>query len=221
MSPQQGIWKPAVCTLPLSIMTTVGGPYSDVFDTTTGEISYAYRGSDPRHRDNAGLRRAMQERVPLVYFHAVEAGRYMPAYPAFVVSDHPAALRFGVQVDDVSALAVSVRTDGHRVAEEEPEARRAYITSTVRRRLHQVVFRERVLRAYRETCALCRLRHAELLDAAHITPDLDPEGEPIVQNGLALCKLHHAAFDRFFFAVRPDYRVEVKPSILARLTARC
>ncbi|HSL33898.1 MAG TPA: HNH endonuclease [Candidatus Limnocylindrales bacterium] len=44
---------------------------------------------------------------------------------------------------------------------------------------------------------------------------MHPAGEPIVSNGLALCKLHHAAFDRLFFAVRSDYRVEVRPSILA------
>lgn len=31
---------------------------------------------------------------------------------------------------------------------------------------------------------------------------------------MALCKLHHAAFDAYFFAVTPDYRVVVKPSIL-------
>ena len=41
------------------------------------------------------------------------------------------------------------------------------------------------------------------------------EGEPIVPNGLALCKLHHAAFDRQFLAVRPDYSVEVRQDILA------
>ena len=59
------------------------------------------------------------------------------------------------------------------------------------------------------------MRHRELLDAAHITPDREPEGEPVVSNGLALCKLHHAAFDGFFFAVRPDYVIEVRPSVLA------
>ena len=32
---------------------------------------------------------------------------------------------------------------------------------------------------------------------------------------MALCKLHHAAFDRFFFAIRPDYVIEVRPSVLA------
>ena len=78
-----------------------------------------------------------------------------------------------------------------------------------------MAFRERVIRAYRESCALCRLHHPSLLDAAHITPDSDPEGEPLVSNGLALCKLHHAAFDSFFFAVKPDYTIEVRPSILA------
>jgi putative restriction endonuclease len=56
-----------------------------------------------------------------------------------------------------------------------------------------------------------------LLDAAHITPDSDESGDPFVSNGLALCKLHHAAFDRFFFTVRPDYRIEVRPSILTEV----
>ncbi len=37
--------------------------------------------------------------------------------------------------------------------------------------MHQQEFRQRVLRAYRERCAICRLRHEELLDAAHILPD--------------------------------------------------
>ena len=68
---------------------------------------------------------------------------------------------------------------------------------------------------YAERCALCRLRHLELLDAAHITPDSDAEGEPVISNCVALCKLHHAAFDRFFFAIRPDYVIEVRPSVLA------
>jgi putative restriction endonuclease len=207
-----GIWKPAVCELPLSATTTFGGPYPDSFDRSSGRLRYAYRGSDPQHRDNVGLRRAMQERVPLVYFHAVEVGQYVAAYPVFVVGDDPSRLSFSLQVDDLHAT-VDARGALHATSED-VEPRRAYVTSSFRRRLHQVAFRERVIRAYRERCALCRLRHRELLDAAHITPDSDPEGDPAVTNGLALCKLHHAAFDRFFFTVRPDYLVEVRRSIL-------
>jgi putative restriction endonuclease len=52
------------------------------------------------------------------------------------------------------------------------------------------------------------------LDAAHIVADSEDEGDPVVSNGLALCKLHHAAFDSFFLAVRPDYTIEVRRSIL-------
>ena len=148
-----------------------------------------------------------------VYFHAVEAGSYVAAYPVFVVADNPAALRFSLQVDDVSA--VDQPGFDSSASAEDPEPRRAYVTATFRRRLHQVAFRERVLRAYAERCALCQLRHLELLDAAHITPDRDLEGEPVVSNGVALCKLHHAAFDRFFFTIRPDYTIVVRPSILA------
>ncbi len=207
-----GIWKPAVCELPISITTTVGGPYDDSFDRQAGTLVYAYRGTDPSHRDNRGLRRAMAERVPLVYFHAVEPGSYVAAYPVFVVQDQPDKLRFSLQVDDISAAELPFFAG--LAASEDAEPRRAYVTATFRRRLHQVAFRQRVIRAYAERCALCRLRHQELLDAAHITPDSDLEGEPVVSNGVALCKLHHAAFDRFFFAIRPDYVIEVRQSIL-------
>ena len=209
-----GIWKPAACELPISIATVTSGPYSDTFDVGRGVLRYAYRGTDPQHRDNRGLRRAMLERVPLVYFHAVDRGQYAAAYPVFVVGDDPTSLFFSMQVDDMTA-ALTDALSVHAIAEDDSEPRRAYVTATFRRRLHQVAFRERVIRAYRDRCALCRLHHQSLLDAAHITPDSDPEGEPVVSNGLALCKLHHAAFDRFFFAVRLDSTIEVRPSILA------
>ena len=53
------------------------------------------------------------------------------------------------------------------------------------------------------------------MDAAHIIPDGEPRGEPIVSNGLALCKLHHAAFDSFFLGITPDYNVEIRADVLA------
>ena len=210
-----GIWKPAQCELPISIMTSINGPYSDAFDNDTGRLSYAYRGTDPDHRDNVGLRRVMRERVPLVYFVAMEKGVYVPQYPVFIVDDDPKRLTFGVQVDDITA-ALAAAGDSVAISDA-VDGRRAYVTRTVRQRVHQVVFRERVIRAYQQRCALCLLRHEELLDAAHITPDSDADGIPVVTNGIALCKLHHAAFDRLFFAIRSDYEVEVRKSILSEV----
>lgn len=68
--------------------------------------------------------------------------------------------------------------------------------------------------AYREQCSICRLRHADLLDAAHITPDSDEGGEPVISNGLSLCKIHHAAYDRDYFGIQPNYHIVVRPAIM-------
>lgn len=70
------------------------------------------------------------------------------------------------------------------------------------------------MRAYRSTCSFCKLKHAELLDAAHIIPDSEELGVPEVTNGLALCKIHHAAFDRKILGVTPDYEIKVQQSVL-------
>ncbi|MBL8529802.1 MAG: HNH endonuclease [Burkholderiales bacterium] len=99
------------------------------------------------------------------------------------------------------------------LAQEGDMARRSYVTAAVRVRLHQRAFRERVLEAYQRQCAFCRLRHEELLDAAHIIPDTEPGGDPHVRNGLSLCTLHHAAFDRYFIGLRPDCTIEVREDL--------
>lgn len=207
----QGIFKPRILSgAPLSITTAPRGPYDD--SMASGLLRYAYRGTDPEHPDNRGLRTAMDLRLPLVYLYGLSPGQYAAAWPVFVVGDRRRELFFDVAVDD-EQMWRSVGPES-AIAEDRADIRREYITSLVRRRLHQQAFRARVLEAYRVQCALCRLRHRELLDAAHITGDTLPEGEPVVSNGLALCKLHHAAYDRHFLTVRPDYRIEVRESIL-------
>lgn len=214
MSPQ-GIFKPAILdTMPLSIRTAPADsnrprPYDDAVGEG-GVIHYKYRGTDPSHRDNVGLREAMQRQAPLIYFVGLRPGWYHAEYPVFVVGDDPAQLAFRVQVDDRRMIGAT----GAGVAEPTANARREYITVLAQRRVHQEEFRARVLAAYRECCAVCRLRHPELLEAAHILPDRHPQGDPVVPNGLALCKIHHAAFDRNILGVRPDLVIEIRRDIL-------
>ena len=152
----------------------------------------------------------MAERTPLIYFYRTDPGHYLATYPIYVIGDDRNALMFSVKVDEAWVLS-DPGVDPVQLPD--TPLRREYATRTVRQRLFQAEFRRRVVDAYRERCALCSLRHRELLDAAHITPDSDA-GEPTVSNGMSLCKLHHAAFDSFFFTVTPDYRVVVRPSIL-------
>ena len=210
----QGIFKPALMQAPLSITTSPKAPYDDAIGSDN-LLRYRYRGFDPGHRDNVGLRFTMHNRLPLVYFHGIVPGRYLAMWPVYVVGDAPEALAFSVAMDDAaqSILFPTPQEAGHGIA----EIRRAYVTSLTRSRLHQTAFREWVLRAYQDQCALCRLRHRELLDAAHIVPDAETEGEPVVRNGIALCRLHHAAFDRFFLAVRPDHIIDVRSDVLEEI----
>lgn len=148
---------------------------------------------------------------PLLYFRAVEKGWYTPLWPLVIVGDNPAGLTFTLACEDVEALVPGVAPD---VAD---AARRKYVTRTALVRLHQAGFRKKVLSAYREQCTICHLKHTELLDAAHIVPDRETGGEPVVPNGLSLCKIHHAAFDTNILGITPDYRVEIQTDVLAEV----
>ena len=75
-------------------------------------------------------------------------------------------------------------------------------------------FRYLVLSAYRRQCAMCRLRHAPLLDAAHILPDREERGVPEIPNGIALCRIHHGAYDVGILGVDPEYRIHLRRDIL-------
>src|SRR5947207_1157860 len=77
----QGIFKPAALELPLSITTApiIEGksrPYEDEV-SDDGMLLYRYRGTDPLHRDNVGLREVMRRQLPLVYFHGIVRGQYL------------------------------------------------------------------------------------------------------------------------------------------------
>jgi putative restriction endonuclease len=211
----KGIFKPKLLSgVPLSITTIPGGPYDDDLRDGASVIHYRYRGTDQSHHDNVGLRLAKETQTPLIYCYCVMPGRYVVSYPVFVCGDDPANLTFDIQLDDEIGLARYQSAKPDAIAAQEATLHRRYITTSAKRRLHQVAFRERVLSAYETRCALCRLAHGALLDAAHIIPDSEPGGEPEVSNGLALCKIHHAAFDLNYLGITPKFKVEVRQELL-------
>jgi putative restriction endonuclease len=91
---------------------------------------------------------------------------------------------------------------------------RQYVFRETRVRVHQARFRGRVIPAYRNLCAICRLKEQRLLDAAHIVGDLEVRGEPVIANGLSLCSIHHRAFDEELVGISPDYEVHVSRRLL-------
>ena len=205
----RGIWKPKQLTkYPISITSVEGSNYPDrVRDD--GVLLYSYRGTDPRHPDNVSLKAAMRDRVPVIYLHQIMKGKYFVAWPFYVINDEPSKLQFTLSAENRQALH-----QGDLFEEPLAQYRRKYETREVLIRLHQSSFRERILKAYREACSICRLKHRELLDAVHIIPDKEEKGEPIVANGISLCKIHHAAYDNFILGISPDYELSVREDIL-------
>lgn len=74
-------------------------------------------------------------------------------------------------------------------------------------------FRENVLKAYAYRCAVCgfdvKLRHQPVaLEAAHIKWRM-ADGPDTVENGIALCSLHHKLFDRGAFTLSEELKIQV------------
>jgi putative restriction endonuclease len=106
-------------------------------------------------------------------------------------------------------------TADEEIAEEVAAPRRWAVTQT-RRALRALDFGERVLSAYRFRCAMCGIQ-LELLDGAHILPVADPDSTDETSNGVALCTLHHRAYDRSLVTFDPEYRIHLNQERIREL----
>lgn len=178
-------------------------------EETPDGVIYRYQDGPINNHFNTWLRSAHQLNVPLVYFVGTGRNWYRPVYPTFVDEDMPerrsVLLSFGRM-----AGAYDEREPLHVIDANE----RRYVVRQVKQRLHQAQFRRAVIPAYREQCAICRLKEPQLLDAAHIVGDLEERGDPVISNGLSLCSIHHRAFDEDLVGVAPDLRVHVSRRLL-------
>lgn len=93
---------------------------------------------------------------------------------------------------------------------------RRWIVATIARRYRAADFRRRVLSAYGHRCAVCGLQ-LDLVEAAHINPVTERTSTDETANGLALCPLHHAAYDRRVISITESYNVEVSETRMATL----
>ena len=219
INPQRGIFKPRQMHYLLSIKTVYPRPgakvwYDDqrrvhrqIFENDEA-VDYAFMGHDPNAADNRWLREAFENQIPVIYFLGIAPGRYQAMIPTFIAGWDGNALK--------AKIVFGVPDQGELSAPQNASERR-YALREVRQRLHQASFREAVIIAYDERCALSGLPEQRLLDAAHIISDKNELlGQPVVPNGLSLSKLHHAAFDAHLIGIDPDYRLHVSERLLAQ-----
>ena len=206
----RGIRKPRGWSAALSILTAApegapSRPYDDS-EGPDGLHRYKLRRDQRGAAENEGLRAAMAQQSPLMWFYGVRPGIFQAIFPVYLIGEEPEQSQF--------VLALTEEQRQVRPGSRVEAALRQYLMAMTRRRLHQPVFASQVMVAYDTRCAVCSLNHRELLDAAHIIPDSQPNGDAVITNGLALCKLHHAAYDRNILGIRPDYTVEIHHRLL-------
>jgi putative restriction endonuclease len=176
---------------------------------TEDGVLYRYQDGPIDNHFNMWLRNAHILRVPIVYFIGTRPNWYRPEYPAFVEADYPeqrsVLISFGRMIGPY---------DEREPVHIDDSIERRYVVRLVKQRIHQAQFRGAVVPAYRERCAICSLRQIRLLDAAHIVPDADEHGKPLISNGLSLCSIHHRAFDEDLVGISPDREVRVSPRLL-------
>lgn len=220
-----GIFRPKEMSSPAALCLVTAppkqnrpAPYEDEFDEAAGRFFYRFR--DPQssslsaaraaERDNGAMIAAFEQAEPLIYFRGIAPGQYAAVAPVFITSlDESQRI---VQFE--AALPVADTTPAGLVSDADT---RAYATREAVFRLHQHRFRAAVLRAYGSKCAVCTLREASLLQAAHIVDDRDPQGRATVVNGISLCAIHHLAYDRNLLGVDPEGVVHIAQRLLEEI----
>jgi putative restriction endonuclease len=213
--PQQMSGPAALCLVTTPPKRGRPAPYEDQFDERSGRFTYRFR--DPGSASTAALRDAERDNhamiaaheltVPLIYFRGIFPAQYAVVAPVFITDVD----RQERVVEFEAALPVIDTSEAGLVSA--PDLRR-YATREALVRLHRHRFRAAVLRAYTNRCAVCLLREAGLLQAAHIIDDRDPGGEATVVNGISLCAIHHLAYDRNLIGIDPTGVVHVAKRLL-------
>ncbi len=203
----RGIWNPNSMLATLSVISNPAGPYAD---TDIGEslFAYDYR-SGSTDGDNKKMRRAYELGLPIILLRTIRPGVFVPVFPVYVVKDDFDNRQF------VLALDESLRFVSDPLHLKPIE--REYAIRAIKQRLHQPEFRGRVMVAYDQRCTVCALKHGRLLDAAHIIGDDKPHGVPVVNNGLSMCKIHHAAYDANLLGITPDHVVRINSALMQEL----
>ena len=213
ISRNQGIWKPRIFTAALTIKTTApkGGhdaPYEDRIDDD-GTLHYKMAATRDKEWSNRAMLLAAERGYPLAWLVGTKPADtlyYYARFPAFITGVDRNNREFLITIGGDPDQPIDINDIRERAAE---GIERKYVSRWTKQRLHQQRFRENVLSAYSMSCAICDMPHAQLIEAAHIVDDANAEGIPAISNGVALCRVHHAAYDRHLLGIDESRRIHV------------
>ena len=175
-------------------------PDAEVFGAWDYNAHKEPLGSSPSCQVKEGtLRKAAVDSMAFQYRD--DPGEYVIAFRpkmlGIYLSQMESLHKAGAAGQDVALLERAVAdpdtvTDAEIDAEADQERRRIIVN--VRRAVRAYRFGARVMETYGHACVFCGMQ-LRLLDAAHILPVAHPGGVDKTSNGIAVCTLHHRAYD--------------------------
>jgi putative restriction endonuclease len=191
-----------------------GRHYAD--DLSEDGVIYHYpKTSRPPARDAAEVqatKNAMDHRLPIFVILPGTTSQSRRSLKLGWVCDfddanHQFLILFGGEIPPRYSRAAAT-TEPFQLTED-PQRR----ASIVMARVGQQRFRFQVMSQYGHKCAVCDIRHPQLLKAAHICGK-SAKGTDDWRNGIPLCATHHDAFDTYLFGIDPMTNlIRCKPGI--------
>ena len=168
---------------------------------TAGRVIYGFR-----QDESGGLWRYLGI-IEVVDFAYVLKGSYMTYEFHFMAQP--------IGPDELQQAEVTIE----QTLLEAPQLTEPAAMTTVSIRARKAAFRIHIKRLYENTCVVCRKKRLSdagypEVEAAHIYPK-EKLGADDYRNGVALCKLHHWAFDSGLLTFSDDLTVIVKPEIIS------
>ena len=182
----------------LSIHTGKGYDDKPLFHLADGTwiLDYAeHRGAADEQGYNTSLKNCLNDGIPVGVFLKDKLGGYTILGLAYVERYNGFTGMFTLHgpVTPENALKLS---------DDSADERKAVITQQIRRE-QQGKFRQLLLDAYNETCAITKTNVPQVLQAAHINPYRGKRSQ-IVSNGLLLRADLHLLFDAYLLSIDPQ-----------------
>lgn len=114
--------------------------------------------------------------------------------------------RLGANEIKLLQQAMSLENLVAEIGQQIPQERQKVLRE-INRSVRDSSFRRRVLSVYNYTCAFCGVQ-LNLVDAAHILPVSIQGSTDETHNGIALCALHHRAYDASLITFDESYRIK-------------
>jgi putative restriction endonuclease len=141
---------------------------------------------------------------------------FRPDFMATYIQELEELHKTAQQPEEMRQLERIANTDIEREINDIPAGPRKTVLQQINRKVRDARFRQNILIAYGNRCAVSGIQ-LDLVDAAHIIPVDHVRGTDELKNGICLSALHHRAFDNGLIAIKRDYSVILNQQRVAEL----